>query len=341
MLPAVSSVQLDVVRGRLDAALEEEILAFWAAHAGFDGPPARARLPEVVCLARADGEIAGVCTVFTGLLEPLGERPFWIYRNFLLSSVADQRPAMIARTFALLDEQHQPGRGEPVGLCVLATADDWRARPEVEWHDPWLVYGGYARDGRQRRIAYFTAEADHSTKPEREDGRWLPGDDSEILFYADQSRIGADDLIAFWSGAGAMPAEEAARRVDEVLLVGVSPANAIVGIATVYLAHSELLGSDVWFFRTFVSDASRRSNLATAFVLTARDHLSQRFAGGVDRRGSAMVMEVENEGLKRAFPRGYWVTTGFHLLGISARGAHVRVHWFPGALAPGPQSGST
>jgi hypothetical protein len=48
------------------------------------------------------------------------------------------------------------------------------------------------------------------------------------------------------------------------------------------------------------------------------------------------VFEVENEGLKRYFPHGRWYESDVMFIGENARGAHVRVHYFPGVYAPEP-----
>jgi hypothetical protein len=61
----------------------------------------------------------------------------------------------------------------------------------------------------------------------------------------------------------------------------------------------------------------------------------------LDPRGIGIIYEVENEGLKRHFPLALWLPTEFTFIGENAKGDHVRVHYFPGALAPKPdQAGS-
>ena len=46
------------------------------------------------------------------------------------------------------------------------------------------------------------------------------------------------------------------------------------------------------------------------------------------------IYEVENEGLKRHFDDALSLPTDFTFIGENQRGDHVRVHYFPGALAP-------
>jgi hypothetical protein len=60
----------------------------------------------------------------------------------------------------------------------------------------------------------------------------------------------------------------------------------------------------------------------------------------MDRRGIGIVFEVESEPLKRLFPQAVWPRTQFVFIGETANGSHVRVCYFPGALAPEPDHGS-
>ena len=50
-----------------------------------------------------------------------------------------------------------------------------------------------------------------------------------------------------------------------------------------------------------------------------------------------MIMDIENEGLRRYFNRAFWVYSNFYFIGENERGNHVVVHYFPGAEAPIPR----
>jgi hypothetical protein len=47
-----------------------------------------------------------------------------------------------------------------------------------------------------------------------------------------------------------------------------------------------------------------------------------------------MIMEVENPFLMSYYNRAFWVISDFDFIGETAQGAHVRVHYFPGAQTP-------
>jgi hypothetical protein len=145
---------IEVVRGGLEPSTADELLAFWAERGALFGEDARRRLPEVVCVLRRDGALAGASSVHVANVELIGGRRFWMYRD-LLSDVRDG-PAMLRSSFEALHEEFDGARGSPIGLCVLLPGpDERRRRPEAEWSDPRVMYAGYLSDGRQVRIAYF------------------------------------------------------------------------------------------------------------------------------------------------------------------------------------------
>lgn len=148
--------EIEVVRGRLDRKRADELLSFWFKRRALSGLEARRRLPEVVCLLRRGGVIAGSCSAYADAVGGVGGRRFWVYRSVLDQSVADQGPQMIRATFTALEQEFDGSPGSPVGLCVLiGDPEELRRRPEAEWSDPRMIYAGYVDGGRQVRIAYF------------------------------------------------------------------------------------------------------------------------------------------------------------------------------------------
>ena len=155
-----------------------------------------------------------------------------------------------------------------------------------------------------------------------------------------QDRVDARDVIDLWLREGALPPAEAERRVAEVLLVATDRQWRPVAVSTTYLRGSDQLHAELWHMRVFVAAAHRRSGLALELALAGRDTLAERFASGTERRGIGVIFEVENELLKRFFPQAIWPRTGFVFIGETPNRSHVRVYYFPGALAPEPPQGS-
>ena len=151
--------------------------------------------------------------------------------------------------------------------------------------------------------------------------------------YDGQEAIGDDALIAMWINAGALSAEEASRRVGEVVLVATFE-GALAGVATAYLATHRQLCMPLWHGRVFVAREHRRGGLAIGLAAGTLDLLRDRFVSGADTRAAGMVFEVESEILQRYLPLARWRRTGFTFVGLNPLGAHVRVVYFPGALAP-------
>lgn len=168
------------------------------------------------------------------------------------------------------------------------------------------------------------------------DPRWQLSPGYRVDPFHDQDAATGKDAAELWTREGVLGPEEATRRVDEILLVATDSERRLAGICTTYLQHNEQLRAEMWYFRAFVSAAHRQSNLAVTLALAGRDHLVQRHVSGRDRRGLGIIFEVENRGLQRHFPDALWLPTDFLFIGESPNGAHVRVHYFPGARAPEP-----
>ena len=153
-----------------------------------------------------------------------------------------------------------------------------------------------------------------------------------------ESDFGDRDVLELWERERVFVPEGPEKRLPEVLLVG-SHEGELIGVSSAYLKRNEQLGMTLWHFRVFVAGDHRWGNLAARLASGARDHVGRRFASGEDRRGQGMVFEVENEGLKRNKNLAVWRHTDFVFFGVRKEdGAHLRVFYFPGALAPDPPS---
>jgi hypothetical protein len=266
----------------------------------------------------------------------LGGRRFWVYRGHL--GLGD--PAqMIREPFDKLEAEFDPDGEDPIGLCVLLTGEQIKRRPEAEWDDPRMFYVGYVDGRAQVRIAYF--EGARIGPPAGESKGSLPAgyevrQGYRVEVFADQDEISEQDIIDFWASESALNPAAAAERVREVLLIAVTDDGELAGVSSAKLRQNEQLWMDMWHFRVFVSGAHRTSQAGIALALGGREHLKQRFVSGEDTRAAGIVYVVQNEGLKRVFDDAVWRTLDFAFIGENPRGDHLRVHYFPGATAPGP-----
>jgi hypothetical protein len=142
-------------------------------------------------------------------------------------------------------------------------------------------------------------------------------------------------VLALWQREGVMEAEEAARRVHEVVCVGIDPTGELVAVSTAYLRRSRQLRMSLWYSRVFVAADHRMANLARRLAHEVRDVLRDRWVSGEDTRGAGMMFEVQNRGLRGHLVNATW-RTDYTFVGATVEGDHMRVHYFPGALAPLP-----
>jgi hypothetical protein len=155
-----------------------------------------------------------------------------------------------------------------------------------------------------------------------------------IELFAEQDAVGQEDVIGLWRRETGMPDDEAGRRIHEVLMVATLDGR-LAGVSSAYLQRNPQLQLPLWHFRVLVEGSHRTTMLATNLALAGHDHLRDRFVEGTDMRAPGMIFEVESEGLRRR-AHAVWPYTGFTFIGENERGDHVRVRYFPGALAPDP-----
>ena len=270
-------------------------------------------------------------------LALVGGRRFWMMRE------VNPSHEEIAGAYATLAADFNPEGEEPIGLCVLLDDKETDTRAAAYWPDPPMIYVGFLPDGRQVRVGYFPGArigeghgpvgTDPPILVERDEGSWLTASGFRLALFGDQSEITSDDVLALWAEIG-LPSGEAQRRLSELHLVAVGPHGGLAGVSTTYLARTDQLGLDMWYYRALTAPAHRLSNVTLSLAWVGRNLLARRFATGEDPRAPGAVYEVENEGLKRYFHRALWLPLRFAFIGVNARGDHVRVHYFPGARAP-------
>jgi hypothetical protein len=251
-----------------------------------------------------------------------------MYRSLLPGDAREQFFAMFEAAYGALDAEYDGAPGDAIGVCLALEEPERLARPEAEWPDPRTIYAGYFPDGRQARVTYFTKALSTGHLD------WASETGYRIVPFADQDAITPDDVVALWVSEGVLPEAEARRRVDEVMLVAIDDKDRVAGVTTRYLRHHEQLRMDLWHIRAFTAATHRKSAIATALAVRGREYLEEAFVSGRDTRAGGLIYEVESELLKRIFPNAIWKPADVLYIGDNDKGAHVRVHYFAGALAP-------
>ena len=331
----------------LGAPPAEELVRFWLSHRVLDEAAARARLPSVVAVVRdgQDGAIVGSASAVPAEVGVLGGRLVFVLRSFLAPAAAADasvRPALERAVYTHLDAATGRGPGRPLGLCLVLSPEEAAARPDARWSGPAFVFAGHLEDGRQVRVAWFgePLSVDPARPPVTEMPAWEPGEGPLLLAFAEQDEVGPDDVVAFWLREGAMPEAVARDRVGQVLVVALDDAGGLAGVTTAYLDHDEQLGSTMWHVRVFVAASARGVMVGIDLVVAAREELTRRWTAG-DRRAPGVLMVVSHWLVPHLAPNAWWIPHDFWFVGETARGDHLRVHWFAGAPAPVLAQGRT
>lgn len=287
-------------------------------------------------------------------LPLIGGRRFWIYDadSPLGGPEGDE---LFNAAFDQLDARYQEDRSGPIGLCVpISDPELMGRRPDAFWPETELLYAGTQGEAAsvgetnpsstQLRIRYFhdatigpgLPNSPTIAQSEAVDYSLPPG--YRMVPLAETDAAGPDEVLALWGREKALPdPREAERRVNQVLMVALDPSDRVAAVSTVYLERNEQLGMNLWNLRGFVASEHRMGNLATRILWATRDRLREAYESGGHTSAPGVLLEVENQLLMTYFNRGFWVLSDFWFIGESSLGAHVRVHYFPGARAPIPR----
>ena len=165
--------------------------------------------------------------------------------------------------------------------------------------------------------------------------RWRLTEGYRIELFADQDAVTEGDVIELWKREVSMPDDVARRRIDQVLVVATHESGALAGISTGYLERNPQLGLDLWYCRALVAEAHRLNHITPHLVVAVSDHLEQRYLAG-EGSGAGVAYVLENKGLMRDFRDAILDPIDAVYIGDNRRGAPIRVHYFPGVLAPDP-----
>jgi hypothetical protein len=339
--------RIEVVRGKLDDDLRDQVAGFWERTGALEGDLARERLADVVCVALDEaGEVAGVNSVREETI-PLVDRPFWVYRSFLPGGSIELSTQMFNAAFNALEQGFDRGGSGPLGLCVMVRDRvEMQHRAEAVWPETQLLFAGYTPQDEQVRIRYFWGAKVGPGVPgspsieEHRDVDYSLEDRYRIELLSESDLVTEGDVLSLWERENAVVGDEARRRVKQVHFVAVTGGSELAGVSTIFLERSTQLRMDFWSYRTFVASGHRMSNLAAQLIFRNRDELGARFASGEDQRAQGLLFDLENDGMKRHLNNAYWPPSDFTFIGESKRGDHRRVHYFPGALVPVPLSES-
>ncbi|MBY6204085.1 hypothetical protein [Halomonas denitrificans] len=156
------SFDYDIVWRTLDDATRDRIVAFWQTHGAIrDEQAARARVDQVVAVARSEGgEIAGVCTAIDLVVPDIGE-PLYYYRTFIAPPF---RTGFVVRRLLFLAVQalEEHARRDPESSAKgvyleLENPSFARHLRQAVWPRRGLefVFIGRSARGLERRVRWF------------------------------------------------------------------------------------------------------------------------------------------------------------------------------------------
>ena len=141
----------------------------------------------------------------------------------------------------------------------------------------------------------------------------------------------ADAVVEFWLKEKALPSEQAARhRVDQVVMYATASDGDIAAVCTAQPVNPPQIGQPLYFYRSFVAPAWRKSMVVYRLLKEAVGLLEDD-AREHDWPCIGVLLELENERFSKKGRMPVWPGIDFVYVGKSPRGLECRIHWFRSA----------
>lgn len=141
--------------------------------------------------------------------------------------------------------------------------------------------------------------------------------------YGSLTDIQRQEIIHLWVSSGVLPASEAQQRVEQVVMTMRNRQGILVGVNTAYVQNFQVSGNFYYFYRIFIREQDRGSDLRTRATTLARQLLKD-YQGTVPKPHGIIII---TENVKYERPGGMRLLRrqGWHYLGRGPRGFNI---WF-------------
>lgn len=138
-----------------------------------------------------------------------------------------------------------------------------------------------------------------------------------------------DELVAFWTGHGALNESQAQERAPQVVCVLRDSGGAIAGVNSVYRDSVPVVGDRTfWIYRTF-APGDEAGSAAEEMLAAARDRLAREFNEADDSdRGPIGLCVIARPEMAGPRTEATWPTSELVLAGYTPEGAQVRIRYF-------------
>ena len=153
------AVEIIPVWKRVDPELQAEVARYWIENGAMqDEAKATERAKEVACIARLDGRVVGVTTVYPRVVTALRQPMYYLRMH--IGQPARNQALSIPLLNASFDEVEKQELAKDKLMClgmILALQNERLARhyDEAYWWQSKFVFAGYSPEDHQIRVRYF------------------------------------------------------------------------------------------------------------------------------------------------------------------------------------------
>jgi hypothetical protein len=138
-------------------------------------------------------------------------------------------------------------------------------------------------------------------------------------------------VMQFWLNSRLLSAEEAEKRVAEVVMTVRDEQNEIIGISTAYKAFVKQLGHHFYMFRCAIREQERHPGLTSLLLVKTRDHLESIHQNDEGVICKGLMTVVENPRINETRREAVWPASKMVYIGATKDGRQIRLYYFKGA----------
>ena len=144
------------------------------------------------------------------------------------------------------------------------------------------------------------------------------------------------DALAFWERTDALPpGVKIADRLQQLCMLAYGD-DALLGVATVVLRHTQFLNCRLAMFRCAVAPEARKLNVSTVLTLSLTQFMEQWSLENPHEGVMGVGTLIQSPGLVAHDRSAVWPTTKLAFAGYNAQGEQFRLIWFKHATVNDP-----
>lgn len=140
-----------------------------------------------------------------------------------------------------------------------------------------------------------------------------------------------EQVVAFWTGLGILPSDEAYKRAQQVVIIIKNQIDEVIGISTAFYFQFDKLQAYVYAYRCLIKKEARVVGLETKLTIETKMALEADAKTILKNKPVGMLAVVQNKALKTKCNKAVWPDIELIYIGDTPTGDQYRISYFENA----------